>query len=115
MAATPVLNIILKQAEDYIITGTVEEDGVAVDISGWTLKAQIKSEYLQAGTALEAFTFAFVTDGTDGKYTRSMTKAEIAALTFTSAVWDQFYTAGGLSSKMLTGTVTVEPSATVTP
>jgi len=114
MAATPVLNIVLKQSEDYSVTGTITDNGVAVDISGWTLKADIKTSYSQAETAMAAFAFGLVTDGTDGKYTRSITKAEIAALPVTSAVWDQFYTVGGLSAKMLTGTVTVEPSATST-
>ena len=114
MAETPIRNITLREAEDYSVQGAVTDAaGSAVDISGWTLKADIKkkdSDKVKAGS----FAFSFLTDGTDGIYIRTITAVNISALSLRSGVFDQFYVEGGIPTKMFKGDITVEKNRTET-
>ena len=113
---TPIRNIALNKGEDYNVTGdlTDTKTGANVDISGDTFRAEVR-EYAGAATVLATFTFTIFQDTDDGdkwKYTRTMAQSIINALDKKSAVWDQFRTTGGDTSKMLTGKVEINTNVT---
>jgi hypothetical protein len=113
---TPIKNIALNKGEDYSVVGdfTDTKTGQNVDISGDTFRAEVR-EYAGAAAVLATFTFTLFQDAADGdkwKYERAMAQSIINAIPNKTAVWDQFRTSGGKTSKILTGTVEFNTNVT---
>lgn len=83
-----------------------------LDLSTATILSKIKSK-LADSTALLSFTVALVTDGTDGKFTISLTYAQTAALTVSKAVYDVEVTIGTERKKYIKGQIDFDYEATV--
>ena len=114
---TPIKNIALNKGEDYNVTGdfTDTKTGANVDISGDTFKAEVREYAGAPDPPLATFTFTIFQDTDDGdkwKYSRTMAQSIINALTNKSAVWDQFRTTGGKTSKILIGKVEINTNTT---
>jgi hypothetical protein len=112
---TPIKNIALNKGEDYSVTGELTDSVTKqnVDISGDTFRAEVREYEGAPDPPLATFTFTVFQD-TDGKwkYERAMDQSIINALAKKTAVWDQFRTSGGKTSKMLTGKVEINTNVT---
>lgn len=112
---TTIEKLTLALGEDFATTWTFKDDGVPEDISARTYRAEVKASYSLTAPTLAAFSFALVTDGTDGAVEMTMPKATVLGLAgLTGLVWDMFETVGGLDEKIMRGDVEVESSATAT-
>lgn len=111
---TEIKDLRLKQGADYYVEGTIidPDTKLPVDISADTFVAKIYDKYGSAKTLLFTIPVTLLTDGTDGKYKRLITKAEVNAFAWKKGVWDFFWidNTNNLTYKLLRGSVSIEES-----
>jgi hypothetical protein len=120
MAEAPEKNLVLNGGEDYSAVGEFRDDnGNNIDISGDTLKAEVRQT--KDGALIATFSFTIFQDAGDidpntdqgkWKYERTMAQSVINGIAITEGFWDQFRTSGGLTSKNLQGKVTITDNVT---
>ena len=109
-------NLNIDAASDYSSTVTISSvasDGTetAFDLTGYTVTSSIRKTF--ASSTATAFTAAVNSPATDGKVTISLTDVQTIALDRGRFVWDMVVTsASGTKTRVLQGTVTVNPSVT---
>ena len=109
-------NLNIDAASDYSSTVTISSvasDGTetAFDLTNYTVAAEIRKTF--ASSTATAFTAAVNSPATDGKVTISLTDVQTIALDRGRFVWDMVVTsASGTKTRVLQGTVTVNPSVT---
>ena len=109
-------NLNIDSASDYSSTVTISSvasDGTetAFDLTNYTVAAEIRKTF--ASSTATAFTAAVSSPATDGKVTISLTDVQTIALDRGRFVWDMVVTsASGTKTRVLQGTVTVNPSVT---
>ena len=109
-------NLNIDAASDYSSTVTISSvasDGTetAFDLTNYTVAAEIRKTF--ASSTATAFTAAVNSPSTDGKVTISLTDVQTIALDRGRFVWDMVVTsASGTKTRVLQGTVTVNPSVT---
>lgn len=91
-----------------------DQDGVAIDVTGWTVAAQVRATY--GGALLVDLTVESNTDDAElatNQLRVSATAAQMASVGEGAWPWDLQRTAGGPSSRtLLAGTVQVRPDVT---
>lgn len=104
----PVYDITIKAGRDYAIDfDYTDDDEVSVDVTGWTVEAQIR-EYPEAINAIP-----FVGTADENGYHLTMSAAVTSKLRFERGVYDVFITDGsGTKSPLIEGHVTVIPEVT---
>ena len=104
----PVYDITIKAGRDYAIDfDYTDDDEVSVDMTGWTVEAQIR-EFAEAINAI-AFTGTADQDGIH----LTMDADTTAQLRFAKGVYDVFITDNsGTRSPLIEGHVTVIPEVT---
>ena len=104
-------NIFIDQGATFTTTVTVtDSSGSAVNLSGYSVAAQIRKTFLSASAT--AFT-ASISNASSGEITISLTPTQTAALEAGRFVYDVVITAsGGTKTRVVQGQVTVNPSVT---
>jgi len=108
-------NITLRRGNTYRqLFEFQNSDESAMDLTGYTLKAQIRATKEQDGTLIETFTVS-IPDPTDGKVYLSLTLSKMNALDASTRYWDMLITnpAGTSSETYVEGIVYIKPSVTV--
>jgi hypothetical protein len=99
-------DLILTRGDTETLVVTITTDGsTAVDITGRTYKAQIRST--QDSTTIKASFTCVVTSGASGQVTCTLTATSSAALSAGLYFWDLEENASGVISTILSGNVTV--------
>ena len=104
-------NIFIDQGATFTTTVTVtDSSGSAVNLSGYSVAAQIRKTFLSASAT--AFT-ASISNASSGEITISLTPTQTAALEAGRFVYDVVITAsGGTKTRVVEGQVTGNPSVT---
>ena len=104
-------NIFIDQGATFTTTVTVtDSNGDAVNLSGYSVAAQIRKTFLSSSAT--AFT-ATISNASSGEITISLTDTQTAALEAGRFVYDVLITAsGGTKTRVVEGQVTVNPSVT---
>ena len=104
-------NIFIDQGATFTTTVTVtDSSGSAVNLSGYSVAAQIRKTFLSASAT--AFT-ASISNASSGEITISLSPTQTAALEAGRFVYDVVITAsGGTKTRVVEGQVTVNPSVT---
>lgn len=79
----------------------------AINLSSSTLTGGLRDSYRDEGTIID-FTTALVTDGTDGKFTISLTATQTKTLDFDECYFDVQVTTGTVVKTYLTGKIQLE-------
>ena len=104
-------NIFIDQGATFTTTVTVTDaNGDAVNLSGYSVAAQIRKTFLSSTAT--SFT-ATISNASSGEITISLTPTQTAALEAGRFVYDVVITAsGGTKTRVVEGQVTVNPSVT---
>ncbi len=104
-------NIFIDQGATFTTTVTVTDaNGDAVNLSGYSVAAQIRKTFLSSTAT--AFT-ATISNASSGEITISLTPTQTTALEAGRFVYDVLITAsGGTKTRVVEGQVTVNPSVT---
>ena len=104
-------NIFIDQGATFTTTVTVTAStGDAVNLSGYSVAAQIRKTFLSSSAT--AFT-ATISNASSGEITISLTDTQTTALEAGRFVYDVLITAsGGTKTRVVEGQVTVNPSVT---
>ena len=104
-------NIFIDQGATFTTTVTVtDSNGDAVNLSGYSVAAQIRKTFLSSSAT--AFT-ATISNASSGEITISLTDTQTTALEAGRYVYDVLITAsGGTKTRVVEGQVTVNPSVT---
>ena len=104
-------NIFIDQGATFTTTVTVTDaNGDAVNLSGYSVAAQIRKTFLSSTAT--AFT-ATISNASSGEITISLTPTQTATLEAGRFVYDVVITAsGGTKTRVVEGQVTVNPSVT---
>ena len=104
-------NIFIDQGATFTTTVTVTDaNGDAVNLSGYSVAAQIRKTFLSSTAT--AFT-ATISNASSGEITISLTPTQSTALEAGRFVYDVLITAsGGTKTRVVEGQVTVNPSVT---
>ena len=104
-------NIFIDQGATFTTTVTVTDaNGDAVNLSGYSVAAQIRKTFLSSSAT--AFT-ATISNASSGEITISLTDTQTTALEAGRFVYDVLITAsGGTKTRVVEGQVTVNPSVT---
>ena len=104
-------NIFIDQGATFTTTVTVtDSNGDAVNLSGYSVAAQIRKTFLSStATAVTAT----ISNASSGEITISLTPTQTTALEAGRFVYDVLITAsGGTKTRVVEGQVTVNPSVT---
>jgi hypothetical protein len=102
-------NLIVDQGTTFTTTITVtDDDGNALDLSGYTGAAQIRKHYSSSNSV----NFSVSINSGTGEVTLSLTANATANLTAGRYVYDCELTNSGTVSRILEGIVTVSPQVT---
>ena len=104
-------NIFIDQGATFTTTVTVtDSNGDAVNLSGYSVAAQIRKTFLSSSAT--AFT-ATISNASSGEIIISLTDTQTTALEAGRFVYDVLITAsGGTKTRVVEGQVTVNPSVT---
>ena len=104
-------NIFIDQGATFTTTVTVTDaKGDAVNLSGYSVAAQIRKTFLSSTAT--AFT-ATISNASSGEITISLSPTQTTALEAGRFVYDVLITAsGGTKTRVVEGQVTVNPSVT---
>ena len=104
-------NIFIDQGATFTTTVTVTDaNGDAVNLSGYSVAAQIRKTFLSSSAT--AFT-ATISNASAGEITISLSPTQTTALEAGRFVYDVLITAsGGTKTRVVEGQVTVNPSVT---
>ena len=104
-------NIFIDQGATFTTTVTVTDaNGDAVNLSGYSVAAQIRKTFLSSTAT--AFT-ATISNASAGEITISLTDTQTTSLESGRYVYDVLITAsGGTKTRVVEGQVTVNPSVT---
>lgn len=104
-------NLIIDQGATYETTINItDDDGITVDLSGYTGAAQARKHY----TSNTAYNFTVAINGSEGQVVLSMSSNTTMQLTSGRYVYDceLIETSSGKVSRVLEGIITVTPNVT---
>lgn len=110
-------NAEIEQGATYTFTLTWKDStNTPVDLTGYTARMQLRRTVPSTDTLLsltDSDGIAFAADRTTGVLTVTMTAAQTAALTGTSAVYDlELISASGVVYRLIEGDVEISPEVT---
>ncbi len=102
-------NLVIDQGSTFSTTiSLTDDDGLAIDLTGYTGQSQIRKHYTSATSV--PFTVAIAPS--TGQVTLSLTATVTAGLASGRYVYDVELTTGSTVSRVLEGLVTVSPEVT---
>jgi hypothetical protein len=114
MAATT-YDILIEQGATYSQVITYKEAGVAVNLTGYTARMQVRATLESASTLVELTTAnsRIALGGTAGTITLSISATETAALTSGRGVYDlELVSGSGIVTRLLQGVATISRNVT---
>lgn len=104
-------NLVIDQGSSFSTSIVLtDNDGVALNLTGYTGAAQIRKHY----TSSTAVTFTVTIDALNGEVGLSLTSTQTAAIAAGRYVYDVELTIGSLVSRVIEGIITVTPEVTKT-
>ena len=115
LVAPTEIDLVVYKANDYTKTFEIETSaGVALDLTNFTVKSQIRTRQRRNSGLVVEFTAAIDSPATDGEVTISLTDTQTAAITRGTGHWDLLLTdAAGFDEIYVYGKVTFKPTVTV--
>jgi hypothetical protein len=114
MAATT-YDLLIEQGATFSQVITYKDNGVAVNLTGYTARMQVRAT-LEAATALIELTTAngrIALGGTAGTITLSISATDTAALTSGRGVYDlELVSGSGIVTRLLQGVATISRNVT---
>jgi len=114
MAATT-YDILIEQGATYSQLITYKESGVAVNLTGYTARMQVRSTLESATTVVELTTAnsRIALGGTAGTITLTISATDTAALTAGRGVYDlELVSGSGIVTRLLQGVATISRNVT---
>jgi hypothetical protein len=114
MAATT-YDILIEQGATYSQVITYKDNGVAVNLTGYTARMQVRATLESASTLVELTTenSRIALGGTAGTITLTIAAADTAALTSGRGVYDlELVSGSGIVTRLLQGAVTISRNVT---
>jgi hypothetical protein len=114
MAATT-YDILIEQGATYSQVITYKEAGVAVNLTGYTARMQVRSTLESATTVVELTTAngRIALGGTAGTITLTIASTDTAALTSGRGVYDlELVSGSGIVTRLLQGVATISRNVT---
>lgn len=105
-----VKNITVYQHADWALGYQWVNDGVAVDLTGYTVDAMIRRSFADAAPAAQFE--VVVLSAPDGYFELRLTDAQTSGLAFDAGVYDVRVTAGSRTERIVQGVVRVAKGAT---
>lgn len=103
-------NLVIDQGTTFTLTITVaDSNGNALDLTGYTLRAQLRKSY--GSTTYTNFTTSSATPA-DGELTISLTATQTSGLRAGRYVYDIEIDNAGVVTRVLEGIITVTPEVT---
>lgn len=102
-------NLVIDQGTDYSTTvNLTDDDNNAVSLTGYTVQAQLRKTYSSSNSV--SFVASVAED--QGQVTLALSDTQTANLVPGRYVYDVILTAGGITSRIVEGIVTVTPRVT---
>lgn len=102
-------NLVIDQGSSFSTSiALTDNDGVALNLTGYTGAAQIRKHY----TSSNAVSFSVAINVNTSEVDLSLTAVQTAAMTAGRYVYDVELTLGSLVSRVIEGIVTVTPEVT---
>lgn len=102
-----IYNLTIAQGEDFYIELTLDNNGVPLDLTGYTFAGQVRASALADGAPLASFAFQIL-NAAAGKIAVSLDDTITATLPAYSLSYDMFMTApGSVKTQILRGSATV--------
>lgn len=114
MAATT-YDILIEQGATYSQLITYKDNGVAVNLTGYTARMQVRSTLESATTVVELTTAnsRIALGGTAGTITLTISATDTAALTAGRGVYDlELVSGSGIVTRLLQGVATISRNVT---
>ena len=114
MAATT-YDILIEQGATYSQVVTYKESGVAVNLTGYTARMQVRSTLESASTVVELTTAngRIALGGAAGTITLTISATDSAALTAGRGVYDlELISGSGIVTRLLQGVATISRNVT---
>jgi Na+/serine symporter len=106
--------LICKQGSTFTRTVTWSQDGVPVNVTGYTAAMQVRSSYTSATAVVSLTSGAGITlGGTAGTIQITISAAATAGIPAGNYVYDLELTSGGTVTRLLEGQFIVTPEVTV--
>jgi hypothetical protein len=104
-------NIVIDQGADFSTTITVEDNGSAVDLTGYSANGHIRKHY--TSSTAYPLTCTFDADRTTGKLAISLGRTTSSAMEAGRYVYDvEITSAANTRSRLVEGIVTITPEVT---
>ena len=104
-------NFILEQGATFNRQLTVKDDGSVMDLTGYSVASKMRSTH-DSSTVVGTFTCT-ISNATGGIITMSMTNSTTGAIEEGIYVYDlEMTSGGGVVTRLMEGTVTVNPEVT---
>lgn len=105
-------NLTIEQGADFALSFTLEEDGSAKDLSGYSARAQMRTK--KSSTTVAVTFTCTITDSDAGKLKMALTNTQTAALSPGIYYYDlELFTASDANvTRLLEGTATVTAEVT---
>jgi hypothetical protein len=112
MAADTTVDLVINQKSDFTVTFAVKDNGVPIDLTGYSVQAKLKPEFTSPDSLAIAFTTS-VTNAAAGTLTLNLTSTETAALTQPRYYYDTVITSNsGFRSRIVEGKITISKGIT---
>jgi hypothetical protein len=114
MAATT-YDLLIEQGATYSQVITYKDNGVAVNLTGYTARMQVRATLESASTLVELTTenSRIALGGTAGTITLTIAAADTAALTSGRGVYDlELVSGAGIVTRLLQGVATISRNVT---
>lgn len=107
-------NLVIDQGSDFNILLNVTQSGAAVDLTGYSARAQLRTARIATGAADASFTCTVVSPATAGQIEMSLSNSVSSALAHGKYFYDlEIYTSGdGQVTRLLQGEAIVTPEVT---
>jgi len=107
--AVPVVNLTLEKGADFNTSFKIKTDGIAVNLTGYTLSCKMKKH--STATTSYSFTATAQNPLSSGIVKITMSKTTILSIPTGRYIWELLITHSGTTTKAIKGTVMVEGSA----
>jgi len=114
MAATT-YDLLFEQGANFSQVITYKEDGVAINLTGYTARMQVRATLEAASTLVELTTgnYGIVLGGVAGTITLGLSASATAAITAGRGVYDlELVSGAGIVTRLLQGVVTISRNVT---
>lgn len=112
MAADTTVDLIINQKSTFDVTFAVKDEGVAINLTGYTVDAKLKPEYSAPDSQSVTFTTA-IANAVAGTISMSLSPAQTTLLTLPRYYYDMTITSNsGFKTRVVEGKITISKGIT---